>query len=394
MGMAKRMYEEMNDPDYIAELPGHFVSAACFEDPVLKSFVKANRTTDLCTYYQGAGKPPCGAPLHLVVRFIFDGLCTRYDDAANGVGWEGEYVGAATYDSQDLVDEHVWFSEKANPGLSGDIAGALPDRTWSETDPYRMREHEVYSYGWRGFVERVKHERRYFFGGTPAIDEEDISPDELLDLIARRCSKERMIRKLPQGIKFYRCREEKPDETFVKPRELGPAPRRVAAQNRMSPAGIPMFYGAEEQKTARAEVLKTPTVRHAMGLFALSRTVNVLDLTSSPTISIFDVKRAHLYDWALFMHQFLHDFRQRIENEDRVHIDYVPTQIVTEYFRMYMKNRKGKPIDGILYRSATKTGGKCIVLFADENDVDPTMRSEIEPDNGFVLQMLSVEQHD
>ncbi|CAH0496406.1 RES family NAD+ phosphorylase [Novosphingobium sp. CECT 9465] len=203
-----------------------------------------------------------------------------------------------------------------------------------------------------------------------------------------------MIRKLPQGTEFYRCREKKPGENFAEPRELGPAPRQFAAQNRMSPAGIPMFYGAEEQKTARAETLKKPSARHAMGRFALTRAAKVLDITSSPTVSIFDSRRAHLYDWALFMHQFLNDFRKRIEKDERVHIDYVPTQIVTEYFRAYMKDRKGSPIGGILYRSASNTQGKCIVLFAEDADVDPTMRSEVNPDSRFLLQMLSVEQYD
>lgn len=394
MGLAKRMYEEMSDPDYIAECPEKFVSAACFDDPVLKKFIKENRADDPCTYYQGTGKSPRGAPLHIVVRFIFEGLCSRYDDAANGVGWEGEYVGARTYISQDLVDEHVWISDKAISTLSTDIAGALPDRTWSEIDPYRMRAHEVYSYGWESFVELVKHERRYFFAGTPAItEEENISPEELLHFIATHCSRQRMIKKLPRGAQFYRCRKEKPGETFVEPRELGPAPHQFAAQNRMSPAGIAMFYGAEQKTTARAETLKKASARHAMGLFGLSREVNVLDITSSPIISIFDSRRAHLYDWALFMHRFLQELRKPIKKDDRVHIEYVPTQIVTEYFRTYMTDRKGHPIDGILYRSATATGGNCIVLFVDNDEVDPEMRSELEPDNGFLLQVLSVEQH-
>ena len=39
------------------------------------------------------------------------------------------------------------------------------------------------------------------------------------------------------------------------------------------------------------------------------------------------------YDWLLFMNKFLHDFSSPIERDDRIHIEYVPTQVITEYLR-------------------------------------------------------------
>jgi hypothetical protein len=49
--------------------------------------------------------------------------------------------------------------------------------------------------------------------------------------------------------------------------------------------------------------------------------------------------------------------------DGREHIDYVPTQVVTEYFRHVFKDGDGQPVKGILYPSARQDGGVCCVLF-------------------------------
>uniref|UniRef100_UPI0013D35F87 RES domain-containing protein n=2 Tax=Pseudomonas TaxID=286 RepID=UPI0013D35F87 len=46
--------------------------------------------------------------------------------------------------------------------------------------------------------------------------------------------------------------------------------------------------------------------------------------------------------------------------------DYVPTQVVTEYFRHVYRTDDDHQIDGIIYPSS-KTGNKAIVIFADDS---------------------------
>ncbi len=393
MGLAKRHYEEMMDPDRLEPQPNLYVSAACFADKALKKFARQNLTDKTCTYYCGNGKPPKGAPLDTIIRFVFDGICTRYDDANNGVEWDRGFVGE-TYDSDDLVQEHIDLTDKALPRLLSDIARALPDRTWSEIDPYRARGHEILSWSWAEFVKVVKHERRYFFYNIDQpLSDELISPNALLKVLANKCRQTRMIRRLPAGSIFYRCRCRKKRQRYEQPLELGPPPKDCASQSRMSPAGITMFYGAHDEATARAETLEHPNERHSMALFALGKDVTILDLTQSPYVSIFDVKRQHLYNWAIFMHQFREDLSKTIKKDNRVHIEYIPTQIITEYFRTYLKNQSGKRIDGILYRSATHTKGKCIALFADSRDIAPTLQKQVDPASGYLLQLLSASHH-
>ena len=395
MGSVKRLLDDMMDPDRIEPQPGKYVSAVCFEDEALRKFVRRNLSDQRCSYYRGQGKTPKGAPLDAVLAFIFDAFCSRYEDANNGVGWDGGFVGATTWDSHELVWETIDLTEKAEAKLLDEIAGALPDRTWSEIDPYRARTHQIFRWSWDKFVDVVKHERRFYFNEGDAEDEENISPGTLLAAVANKCVQARMVRKLPADTRFYRCRARKRGEHFTEPGDLGPPPKEYASQSRMSPAGIPMFYGAADEATARAETLKGDDARHTMALFGLGRPVHVLDLTKSPTISIFDQSRRSLFDWAIFMQQFRRELRKKVEKDDRVHIEYVPTQIVTEYFRSFLKTRKGKPIDGILYRSATTTGQVCVALFADTNAVAPAAASggSVDTTSDYLLQLLSVAEH-
>jgi len=87
MGMIKRYYEDMFDQDRIDAAADRYVGADCFEDYALKQFVRKNLSDQPCSYHRGGGRHLRGAPLARVVRFIFERFCTRYDDAANGVGW-------------------------------------------------------------------------------------------------------------------------------------------------------------------------------------------------------------------------------------------------------------------------------------------------------------------
>jgi hypothetical protein len=49
------------------------------------------------------------------------------------------------------------------------------------------------------------------------------------------------------------------------------------------------------------------------------------------------------------------------------HIEYVPTQVFTEYVRYHMAAPDGKPVDGIRYLSSWDRR-PCVVLFLDADD--------------------------
>ena len=128
-----------------------------------------------------------------------------------------------------------------------------------------------------------------------------------------------------------------------------------------------MFYGAEKRDTALAEVAEEPG-RFAAGQFAAQRDAIVLDVRAAPPVpSLFDPDHARDRSIAIFMHSFIADFQAPIDRKRLPHINYLPTQIITEYFRT-MVLVDGAPVEGVIYAS-TKDGGNAVVLFAENEDV-------------------------
>ena len=133
----------------------------------------------------------------------------------------------------------------------------------------------------------IKHERRYFFlqheeQEWPGFSEH-LAPSDLLKLIGDTVADHGLIQTLPQGTLIHRARQQKPGEALHSTYELGQPPVEVAIRsNRMSPAGIVMFYGSSEVETAIAEVDDDPTLGIVIGTFRLTKDVRVLDLTSLP----------------------------------------------------------------------------------------------------------------
>jgi len=162
---------------------------------------------------------------------------------------------------------------------------------------------------------------------------------------------------------------------FTLPGELGPPKCETAfVSNRMSPPGIVMFYGALDQQTALAETCKE-SGNYSVGRFRILRPLHVLDLTRVPEPpGFFAESLDSLREWgrheALFFEEFVDDLTQPIERDDRVHLEYVPTQVVMEYFRRrFHRDLKTAPVDGVVYPSARHRGGLALALFCDRGQV-------------------------
>jgi hypothetical protein len=68
------------------------------------------------------------------------------------------------------------------------------------------------------------------------------------------------------------------------------------------------------------------------------------------------------------LNYFATELSKPIEKDDRAHIEYVPTQVITEYFRTEFRYQ-GRKIDGIRYRSARHVDHYSFVLFATQDDL-------------------------
>ena len=70
----------------------------------------------------------------------------------------------------------------------------------------------------------------------------------------------------------------------------------------------------------------------------------------------------------IFLHHIAREISRPIARDDRVHVEYVPTQVVTEFFRT-VATRGESNIDGIAYRSSRRTGKSSMVLFVEQTNL-------------------------
>ena len=70
----------------------------------------------------------------------------------------------------------------------------------------------------------------------------------------------------------------------------------------------------------------------------------------------------------MFLHEVKHRISEPICDDDRIHIDYVPTQIVTEYIRC-LPPLAARLVEGIKYPSSVAPGCWSAVLFANQRNV-------------------------
>jgi len=132
----------------------------------------------------------------------------------------------------------------------------------------------------------------------------------------------------------------------------------------MNPAGISYLYMAKERQTALGEVLSGPPCRAAVAKFSLKADMLILDLTNLPNPpSVFDTENYYTREAVLFLDAFVDTISTPTPKDGREHVEYVPSQIVSEYFAQVFKCDKEHSVDGIGFPSAVVPNGRNLVLF-------------------------------
>jgi hypothetical protein len=113
----------------------------------------------------------------------------------------------------------------------------------------------------------------------------------------------------------------------------------------------------------------------------------VLDLTALPGVpSLFDDEMRHYRQSLIFLHSFLKDIAKPIQKDGREHIEYVPTQVMTEYFQHIFKFNDAKKLDGMYYPSSRSDSGySCVLFFNSRNCI-----LDKADDNGLYEKTLSM----
>ena len=373
MGRVSEWMIEQQERGY-SEADGD-ICANCVTDPALKAWVADHLSSTACTFCGDESDDTIAASFDDFVGIVLGGIGFDWNDPDNeGIMYDGR-EGGYQASLSDTADVFYNYDISDNDNVVQAVIDAVDTEAWVERDFYRGDDGERLTSGWTWFKHVTMHQSRFLFLKNEGDKyDDDIPPSQMLNVIASIISKDLapfdFIKTIGEDVNLYRIRIGlTPFETAA---EIGPPPLEFATQaNRMSPAGIPMFYGAFDIDTAKVETFDV--AHHAgqimsIGAFRALRPLRLLDLAELPDIpSVFADETRKFIHPMRFLHAFAADLVKRIARDGREHIEYVPTQIVTEFFRRVFRDAQGKPLDGLLYRSSRPGAGTACVLFA-END--------------------------
>jgi hypothetical protein len=244
------------------------------------------------------------------------------------------------------------------------------------TDGFYVKNDAVYeehSQTWRHFRREILHAQRFFsqnalgslheiFDGLHLLRDDSNSPAVYV------------LEPGDEAVQIYRARKansigEREQIVQDPASQLGPPPEKLRRAGRMNPSGILAFYGAFDLDTCVAELRPAVGETVISAKFKLTRPILVLDTTKfsgrPKAINIFastHVTRLRLWK---FMTTFMNEIARPCLPGDE-HLDYVPTQVVSEYLTHLHKIKRGEKegtIDAIIYRSAQNGNGKNIAIF-------------------------------
>lgn len=196
---------------------------------------------------------PIATPFEDLTRVILGGL---------GFDWNEPTQEGTTY----ITREGGWQASLSttadvlyDAGFSDDdmieALDIIDCEVWVERKFYRGTDSQRLSWGWDSFKTFTKNHTRYFFPGA-GDSYDELTPAEVLatvsDMIRTKLADEGLIKTIGRHTDLIRIRVD--DQPHTTASALGtPEPEHARQSNRMSPAGIPMFYGAFDLDTAHAE---------------------------------------------------------------------------------------------------------------------------------------------
>ena len=340
----------------------------CIGNHSLKAYIKEYGEMSTCDYCNCRRKV---VTIDTLMEPIMSGIHSEYDLAINCMEYDnGQYIGK-TYDTYDLLHYELCDDlNLLNDKIYDDIINTMYDETWCHIDPYNDPQHVVEFHSWDCFCDLVKYHIRYVFysAHTDSVSQPS-NPLDILNKISMHIEELKLIRHISPGFKLYRGRTHNASTQLFNPSDFGPPPNTFARANRMSPEGISMFYAALDVDTALNEIYNAQDECATVACFKVARPLNLIDLSKIKNMripSIFDSKKRSTRSSVLFLKKFSEDISKQITSFPG--IEYVPTQIVTEYLRHIFKSPTFYNVDGILYSSAQNATGHCVVLFMDEKD--------------------------
>ena len=353
-----------------------FVCTGCIDEPGIQDFIGNNSVDQHRSYCENKDVPV--AALDDVTDHMESCIKEEYDDANEWAVYDSESgyrVGA--WDNWDLLTDELQidFPNDHDTELLKDIISRLPENVWCDRNPFDVTDQEKARYDWAWFTEVVMHRRRFFFENYGDPDYENLSPGDLLEKIFESTESYELFEILPSETQLFRARFQSQGEKHTSAQDLGPPPKELSTKsNRMSPPGIPMFYACDIPETALRETAYEGGA-FAVGRFVTCRPALILDLTKvPPTPSLFQTYSDNLdfrpREILGFLNHVADEISRPIERDEKVHFNYTPTQVVTEFVRGKLV-RDDTSIDGIKFNSAVHPKHASYVIFGSQENLLP-----------------------
>lgn len=324
-----------------------------------------------------------------IANFIINGLRKAYDILENEGFWDpenkryqnpvnGNEIGKSIFEI--LYYEEKIFSNKSEKDAKEflqkimdsikptkrdiakgdiDLYSDIESPNWLLVDEFYYSDNEKEKrlfYSWDEFKKITKYNFRFFDVSKCKKREEILSN---LSYIFKK-----MKKKLPEGKILYRARiYNNSIKNFRFPDDIGPAPINKTKSNRFSPAGISYMYLSEDTETCIKEVNPQIKDNVLVGRFKLKKEIEILDLTDDPVKSIFSEQYDHTMRLIVrnFISKFAEEISKPMKIDDNKEIEYVPTQVLSEYIRKL-------GYKGIKYKSSMNKRSYNYVLFFGPKD--------------------------
>lgn len=345
------------------------VCANHINDNFIRKFVNKNGTKAKCTYCSKINRV---IELSELLKLIVVGINYLFEDPNEFKYYDDE--AETGFDGDNFYFEELFFErldlEILNEKLSNDIFEHL-----NNTSLYYLKDEygshsEYLSDLWELFKTTVKHRARYVFYYENIFNKYNLSdPINILNDVQKSIQDFQLFRKISPSENLYRCRQHSlENEIKVENNISSPPDNCCITNNRMSAVGVSMFYCSFNEQICIDEAVNTinypKPYYYTTCYFKNKFELNLVDLTNLPTIpSIYDEKNNKYRDTIFFLKEFLEDISKPINPSDSS-IEYVPTQIVTEY----IKFNPALKADGIVYPSSRNKSLENIVLFKNQEE--------------------------
>ncbi len=276
----------------------------------------------------------------------------------------------------DLIDAYDMVHDFADLGCENEeileqIVWALNDRIWLQRGSVYPTVVETLRFSWDRFSKLAKYSWRYtllsaMHSGTGVQNRSPASLLREILVVAQRAS---LLIMLSKGTLIFRARVHSSKEKANDAKSLGtPTAEKIRNPNRMSPAGIAVFYGALESETARCEGCSQRSKGNQLtiGEFYNNKAIGVLDLSVPLSLPGTYSDEVGTTDAVEFLNRFGELVSARVSRETDSGLDYVPTQVFSEFVRMSGMSRT--KVRGIIFRSSQHEGGRNLVLFYGPED--------------------------